>query len=244
MTTREERYSKLIPLDRLHAASALIIGVGAVGRQVALQLATMGVGTLTLIDPDDVDIENLGAQGYRPAQLGKPKVEMTEKDCLFLNPKIEVAHAVDRFKEKHMRTGYIFCCVDSIEDRSNIFNNFIEPNIYDLFIDARMQAEVIRIITVDPATRSAFRYNQTLFEPDEAEEGECTARSIIYAANIAASLMLSQFTKHLREHPLVPDFTLALPSLELFEEPPQPVPVVAGADEDDDEYEDSDTAAY
>jgi sulfur carrier protein ThiS adenylyltransferase len=41
-----------------------VIGVGAIGRQVALQLAALGVPDLSLYDPDTVAVENLAPQGY------------------------------------------------------------------------------------------------------------------------------------------------------------------------------------
>ncbi len=51
----EERYSRqkdIIPADRLAACKATVIGVGAIGRQVALQLTAMGIPWLQIIDFD------------------------------------------------------------------------------------------------------------------------------------------------------------------------------------------------
>ena len=62
----EERYSRqrdLIPRERLLSCKATVIGVGAIGRQVALQLAAMGVGWLQLVDRDVV--EESGARNRR-----------------------------------------------------------------------------------------------------------------------------------------------------------------------------------
>src|ERR1043166_7543057 len=61
---RYQRQSAILPIERLQDCPVTIIGVGAIGRQVALQLAVMGVGPLTLIDHDTVEAVNLGAQGY------------------------------------------------------------------------------------------------------------------------------------------------------------------------------------
>jgi molybdopterin/thiamine biosynthesis adenylyltransferase len=51
---RDSRQRDLVPPDRLADCHALVIGVGAIGRQVALQLAALGMPRLTLVDPDDV----------------------------------------------------------------------------------------------------------------------------------------------------------------------------------------------
>ena len=77
-----------------------------------------------------------------------------------------------------------------------------------------MLGEVLRILTVaDELGRG--HYPTTLFEPSEAQAGQCTARSTIYTANIAAGLMLHQFTRWLRGLPVERDLTLNLLAGEL-----------------------------
>ena len=77
-----------------------------------------------------------------------------------------------------------------------------------------MLGEVLRILTVaDEFGRS--HYPTTLFESSEAQAGRCTARSTIYTANIAAGLMLHQFTRWLRQVPVDRDLSLNLLAGEL-----------------------------
>jgi hypothetical protein len=77
-----------------------------------------------------------------------------------------------------------------------------------------MSAEVIRVLAVaTPATDGS--YTRTLFQPDEAYVGACTARSTIYTASIAAGLMLGQFTRWLRQLPVDADVLFNLLSMEL-----------------------------
>ncbi len=62
----EERYSRqrdIVPPDRLAACKVTVVGVGAVGRQVALQLSAMGVSWLQLVDFDIVESSDLASQG-------------------------------------------------------------------------------------------------------------------------------------------------------------------------------------
>ena len=82
---RDLRQREIVPPERLAACKATVIGVGAIGRQVALQLAAMGVPWLQLVDPDTVEAVNLGCQGYLEEDLGKPKVETTAALCLRTN---------------------------------------------------------------------------------------------------------------------------------------------------------------
>ena len=78
------RYSRHILLDelgiegqrRLLAAHALVIGAGGLGSPVALYLGTAGVGTITLVDDDAVELTNLQRQiAHDLSRLGQPKAE-------------------------------------------------------------------------------------------------------------------------------------------------------------------------
>jgi molybdopterin/thiamine biosynthesis adenylyltransferase len=78
------RYSRHILLDelgvegqqRLIDSHALILGAGGLGSPVALYLAASGVGRITLIDDDVVDLTNLQRQiAHTTERVGQPKVE-------------------------------------------------------------------------------------------------------------------------------------------------------------------------
>ena len=72
-----------------------------------------------------------------------------------------------------------------------------------------MLGEVIRVLAVDDVD-SHSKYAATLFSQAEAQQGVCTARSTIYAANIAAGMMIHQFTRWLHGIPIDSDTTLNL----------------------------------
>ena len=55
LTDRDLRQRDIIPPERLVTCRATVVGVGAIGRQVALQLAAMGIPSQQLIDPDTVE---------------------------------------------------------------------------------------------------------------------------------------------------------------------------------------------
>ena len=78
-TDRFQRQSDLIPAERLSQLTATVIGVGAIGRQVALQLAAIGTPRIQLIDFDIVELTNITTQGYQVHDLGRTKVEATAK---------------------------------------------------------------------------------------------------------------------------------------------------------------------
>jgi len=82
--------------ERLKASRVLVVGVGGLGSPVALYLAAAGVGTLGLVDFDQVDESNLQRQViYGQSDVGRPKVEVAVERLAEINPMIDIrAHPV------------------------------------------------------------------------------------------------------------------------------------------------------
>jgi sulfur carrier protein ThiS adenylyltransferase len=211
----DERYSRqrdLVPPERLATCKATVIGVGAIGRQVALQLTAMGIPWLQLIDFDCVEESNIASQGYLENDLGRPKVEASADLCQQINHQLEVHEINDRFRRSMEIGNTVFCCVDSIETRRLIWDAVKDRSSF--YVDGRMSAEVLRVLTAcDLASRD--HYPTTLFSATEAHTGTCTAKTTIYCANIAAGFMMAQFTKHLRNFPVDADIQLNLLTSEI-----------------------------
>jgi len=194
-------------MDLLAGCKATVVGVGAIGRQVALQLAAMGIQSLQLVDFDIVEESNLASQGYLEEDLERMKVEVTADLCRRINNNLEVQAVVDRFKRSMEVGSAVFICVDRIDTRRLIWEAV--RNKVDFFADGRMAAEVLRILVAcDAASRK--HYPTTLFAAEQAYAGSCTAKTTIYCANIAAGLLLAQFAKWLRRLPVEPDLSLNL----------------------------------
>ena len=79
LTDRFYRQAELVPQEKLQTLTATVIGVGAVGRQLALQLAAIGVRQLQIFDFDHVEPTNITTQGYEYDDLGLPKVLATQQ---------------------------------------------------------------------------------------------------------------------------------------------------------------------
>ncbi len=212
----QERYSRqrdIVPADRIADCKATVIGVGAIGRQVASQLTAIGIPWLQMIDFDVVEESNLASQGYFEDDLKRFKVHATADICHQTNPKLELHTINERFKRNTEIGNVLFCCVDQIETRRLIWESVKDK--VNFFCDGRMSAEVMRILTACDF-KSRKHYPTTLFSANEAFAGACTAKTTIYCANIAAGLMLAQFTKYLRGLPIDCDIQLNLLALELM----------------------------
>jgi molybdopterin/thiamine biosynthesis adenylyltransferase len=109
LTGRErERYSRQMPFFRwidlgprpggpwqvqlrLRAARVLLLGVGGTGSAVAQSLVASGIGALHLVDPDTVELSNLGRQIlYRESDLGRPKADAARERLTAINSEVRV----------------------------------------------------------------------------------------------------------------------------------------------------------
>ena len=96
---QRERYSRhlLVPeiglegQTKLLAAKVLLLGAGGLGSPTALYLAAAGVGTLGIVDDDDVDLSNLQRQVIHTTDgIGTPKVDSAERAIAAINPDVNV----------------------------------------------------------------------------------------------------------------------------------------------------------
>ena len=122
------RYSRHILLDdigiegqrRLLDAHALVIGAGGLGSPVALYLATAGVGTITIVDGDTVDLTNLQRQiAHNLARVGSPKASSAAQTMHAINPDVRV-HALHE-RADAARLDALVATVDVVIDCSDNF---------------------------------------------------------------------------------------------------------------------------
>ena len=212
LADRDIRQRDIVPPERLKECQVTVVGVGAIGRQVALQLAAMGVPWLHLIDPEAVEAPNLAAQGYLEDDMGRMKVHATGDLCHQINHQLEMHEHPERFRRSMEIGNVLFCCVDSIETRRLIWEAVKDKVLF--FADGRMSAEVVRVLAVADA-QGRKHYPTTLFAQAEAHQGACTAKSTIFTANLSAALMIEQFTRYLRRLPVDSDLQFNLLTSEL-----------------------------
>ncbi|CAN5123975.1 molybdopterin-synthase adenylyltransferase MoeB [soil metagenome] len=122
------RYSRHILLDdlgiegqqRLLASHALVIGAGGLGSPVALYLGTAGVGTITIVDDDTVDLTNLQRQiAHDVARIGQPKAGSAAQSIAAINPDVRVVALNERADAK--RLAQLVAEADVVLDCSDNF---------------------------------------------------------------------------------------------------------------------------
>jgi molybdopterin-synthase adenylyltransferase len=189
------RQMDFVPLETLESRPITIIGVGAIGRQVALQLAAIGVREFLLIDFDTVTPTNVTTQGFLAKDIGKEKVIAVAEAILDIDPSIKVYQIVDRFRPNQKVSEVVFLCVDKIEARTAIYKALRDKT--EIIVDGRMLGETMQVLVAHDEESRKY-YETTLFSKEEQAQGRCTGHATIYCASIAAGLMVHQFTRHLR----------------------------------------------
>jgi adenylyltransferase/sulfurtransferase len=122
------RYSRQIMLSqfdiegqqKLLASHVLIVGAGGLGVPCAMYLASAGVGRLTLVDDDSVEITNLQRQvAFETNQLGEAKVTALKQQLLANNPECQVDIVNRRLQREEL--DQLLKGVDAVADATDNF---------------------------------------------------------------------------------------------------------------------------
>lgn len=185
------RYSRHVLLDeigpegqqRLLAAHAIIVGAGGLGSPVALYLAAAGVGRLTLVDDDRVDLTNLQRQiAHTEARVGLAKVESTSQAVHERNASVQV-DALDRRADATLldewlpRADVLIDCSDNYRTRQ-MLNAASVRHRRPLVSGAAIRLDG-QVAVYDPRASQSPCY-ACVFPPDAAfEETRCATLGVL-----------------------------------------------------------------
>ena len=205
--TAELRYTDTVPLEEFRKQTIGIAGLGATGKAVATTLSVMGHKGLWGSDPDEVEMKNVGTQGWHERDIGQPKAEVLQ-DTLS-NRRSTFIGNVYKFEDCFGGTGSViprrttvfFCCVDTMRARIAIWNTLKAKHLLQgqkIWIESRIASRILRIMTIDLSDKESRKYYEsTLYSDSSAFQGACTDRMTYYGAGIAAGLMVSQLVNWL-----------------------------------------------
>lgn len=97
----EQRHGKTVQ-DRFSNSTVAICGLGGLGSNIAVFLARAGVGTLILIDFDQVDVSNLHRQQYLASQVGESKAEALSGNLRSIAPYLNIIPHTVRITEDNL----------------------------------------------------------------------------------------------------------------------------------------------
>ena len=150
---------------RLKAARVLCIGAGGLGSPAALYLAAAGVGTIGIVDFDDVDLSNLQRQILHGTKdIGRPKLESARDRLRDINPEIDIELHECRFSSENASQLVAQC--DVVVDGSDNFptrylSNDVcvfarKPNVYGSVFRFEGQTTVFAPHLTGPCYRCLF----------------------------------------------------------------------------------------
>ncbi|AKQ58218.1 HesA/MoeB/ThiF family protein [Bordetella hinzii] len=185
------RYARHILLDdlgiegqeRFLAAKVLIIGAGGLGSPAALYLATAGIGHITLVDDDIVELSNLQRQIlHTTASLGRPKAESGREMLAAFNPEVEVQARVERLQGESMAQAVaaadiVLDCCDNFATRHAI-NRACVRHRKPLVSGAAIRYDG-QVGTYDLRRDDAPCYHCLFPESDEAEDINCATTGVL-----------------------------------------------------------------
>lgn len=174
-----------------------IIGAGATGSWLAMEIAKLGVSNITVWDFDVVEEHNIPNQLFYLSDVGKPKVVALQNHIKQATG-LEINAKMAKFTRGRL-SGYVFLMVDSMEARKNIWESSIKgKSAVNHLVEPRMGLNEARVYNVNPVDlNEQKRYEDCWYPDDEAEVSACgTSQSVITTAMLTASFCARQLINH------------------------------------------------
>ncbi len=168
--------------ERILSSRVLIIGAGGLACPAGLYLASSGVGHLTLVDHDVIDLTNLQRQiAHVHERLGKLKVESLRQSMLALNPEIEVLALAEKISGSHLREligahDLVLDCSDNFATRHEVNQACVQqrkPLVSGAAIKMQGQISVFDFRQPDSAC-----YHCLFPDGEEVEETRCATTGV------------------------------------------------------------------
>ena len=184
------RYSRHLLLDalgpdaqeRFAASRALVVGVGGLGNPAAQFLASAGVGRITLVDADSVDLTNLQRQVlFSMDDVGTPKVEAAARRLAAINPEPDYVRVARRVGAGELtalaaEADVVLDCTDNFATRHDINRACVDARVPLVSGAAvRFDGQVAVFDARDPASPC---YHCLFGEGEELEETRCATMGV------------------------------------------------------------------
>lgn len=202
ITDYTKQMDLIVPHEFKHRIN--VIGCGALGSWLVFFLLKMGFEDVHVYDFDTIEEHNIPNQIFKESDIGCTKVDAFSniyseffKDEIFRltihNEKIDDSNA------NHLK-GIVFCAVDSMSARKQIYEYAFKYGFADLWIEGRLGLWGAYVYTLDKVSRKFKEYEETLYEDTEAEVSACgISQTALPAAVNTASVMIMQMIRWWRQ---------------------------------------------
>ena len=186
--TRFLRNKDLIPQGKLDKIG--IVGLGGIGSQLVPLLSIMGFKKIVGWDFDTLEEHNLSTTMYPQNAMGSSKAEVAENiSKLYAVKPGNMKFYNEYYKEDSPTFPKMIVCADNMEVRLCAYNNWLEQDNRKMFLDLRMGAMSMEIVT---ATKNKDNYLETWSPTHEISQEACTMKHTIFTASIVGGFGVDQ----------------------------------------------------
>lgn len=194
------RYARQILLDdwdidaqlRLKNSHAIIVGMGGLGCPIATTLTRAGIGRLSLIDHDDIDVSNLQRQSlYQDADISKPKAIVAKSSLHQHNALTDIVAITERLTQDNVQqlivgADLVIDCTDNFAIRDLLNQICRAKHLPLLSTSAIAQTGQIALYTQDTGCY------QCVFGDDTGDEMTCATSGVLASTVAIIGAMASQ----------------------------------------------------
>ncbi|QGA54903.1 HesA/MoeB/ThiF family protein [Sulfolobus sp. E5-1-F] len=203
-----ERYSRQLLVlgleiqQRLNELKILIAGCGALGTSIAELLVRLGVGEITIVDADVVDITNLHrVHLFDENDVGKPKAEVCAKKLSLINSSIKLNYIIDILDEENVEKlisdkDYVFDALDSLYYK--LLLNDAVVKLRKILIYGGINGEYGSAKLIDPNQTSCLSCFVNYSNQDEIGNSCDVIGTTPLIVELTATLQVNLMLNHLR----------------------------------------------
>ena len=190
-----------------------IVGCGAIGSSVAMQLVRLGADNFYLYDFDKVEIPNIGVSQYNEQDVGLPKVGALINHMKRVNVMIKVEGQINKFESyAGTKDGILILGLDSMKARRDIVEMLVKcPHKPKVVIDGRMGAEHYQQYIYNNITMS--KYDKNWYSDDESDPEPCTRKATSYCSNMSGSFIANAAKNIVMKQPYFREVTFNFSTL-------------------------------
>lgn len=198
MSTFHSRQEWFLNHDNIKNLNILVVGTGAIGRNVASCVSRLGPKSITLVDHDIIEEHNISPQNWRSEDCGNKKVEILAKEIISQCSTVQVIPIAKKWTPNIVKSksfDAVWATVDNIDVRRAIYMYYKDKS--KMFFDIRIGgplAQVFSIENLEEITDENDWYISTFFSQAEAANFGCIQPMTNFLANIATGISVNQFT--------------------------------------------------
>ena len=170
----------------------LLVGCGGIGSNTLFSMSKTIPAHYYIIDNDIVDTINVGSQFFTKDQVGSAKVSACYQNSI--SQSLARISPIKRlYNNEYMPitvTG-----LDNMKTRVEVFNEWRKHDDRELFIDARLRAQLYEVYVVTKGREE--EYEKTLFSDSEVDDGPCTFKQTAYFAILVGARITHALVNYL-----------------------------------------------